>query len=88
MNCKYKNNTKAHNWNTVEYTQTNDIIKMKYLIDNNISIIRILEDDVWFDKNNWEKNLKQYIKKYDIVTIIYIDNNNNIYDKHKELLKL
>jgi len=76
------------NWNSVEYTQNNDIIKMKYLIDNNISIIRILQDDVWFDKNNWEINLRNYLKKYNKNTIIFIDNNENLYNKHKLLLNI
>jgi hypothetical protein len=30
----------------------------------NIQVIRILQQDVWLDKNNWQKKLEDKIKTY------------------------
>ena len=30
----------------------------------NIPVIRILQQDVWLDKNNWQKKLEYKIKTY------------------------
>lgn len=73
-------------WNSVDVTLKRDIIKMKYLKDNYINLIRVLQIDVWFGYNNWEKNLKNYIKVYDEHIIIYLDNKHNLYKKHKDCM--
>jgi len=53
------------NWQTPEYTHKNDLYKMKCANENKFSIIRILQDDVYFDKYNWLEELKTNI---DILT--------------------
>ncbi len=45
------------NWKTPEETQKVDKYKMEQARKNGYSIIRILQTDVWFDKNNWKENL-------------------------------
>lgn len=70
------------NWNSPEYNLKNDINKINLLIQNNYSIIHILQEDVWKDKNNWEKKLLNTIKLYYIPTLIYIDNKNKFYNNH------
>ena len=38
-------------------------VKMK-ANQKNIPVIRILQEDVWSDKNNWKKKLEDQIKTY------------------------
>jgi very-short-patch-repair endonuclease len=75
------------NWNTPEFTLNNDINKINLLIKNNYSIIHILQDDIWNNKNNWEMNLYKSIKEYYYPTIIIIDNKENLYKTHINELK-
>jgi very-short-patch-repair endonuclease len=59
-------------WDSPEETQKNDIYKMKQANWNDYSVIRIVQEDVWNDKNNWQINLMNCIKEYDIPVNIYI----------------
>jgi very-short-patch-repair endonuclease len=47
------------NWKTPEETIKNDVYKMKCAIENGYIIIRLLQDDVWRNKNDWEQKLKK-----------------------------
>lgn len=69
-------------WNSPEKTQKNDAFKMKKALEQKYTIIRVLQTDVWNDKNNWESNLSSVIKEYDTPSIIYVCNNNE-YDCYK-----
>ena len=59
------------NWNLTK-TKEYDKYKMKSANDHNYSIIRIYQDDVWKDKNDWQNKLIKCIKKYDKITNIFI----------------
>jgi very-short-patch-repair endonuclease len=50
-------------WRSPEETQKVDKFKMIQARDNGYSIIRILQTDVWSDKNNWKENLHEAIIK-------------------------
>ena len=50
-------------WKSAEETQKNDKYKMKCANENNFSVIRILQDDVYWDKYDWSKELTQNIEK-------------------------
>ena len=52
------------NWAPPEETQKIDKYKMDFANKNGYSVIRILQEDVWKDKNDWQKKLKTVIKKY------------------------
>ncbi len=64
-------------WKDPILTQERDKYKMECANKNGYSVIRIYQEDVWNEKNNWEDKLKNAIKKYDIPTNIYIG---KIYD--------
>lgn len=66
------------NWKSPEETQEYDNYKMNVANEKGYSIIRIFQEDVLKDQNNWEINLKDAIKKYDNVTNIFIG---DIYEK-------
>lgn len=67
----------VRNWKSPEKTQEIDKYKMDQAIKHNISVIRIFQEDVWSDKNDWQNKLKEAIKKYDEPVRIYIG---TIYD--------
>ena len=54
---------------------------MKKANENGYSIIRILQNDVFSDKNNWENKLIDAIKTYENPMCIYLCANNE-YDQH------
>tara|TARA_B100001778_G_scaffold307096_1_gene286874 strand:- start:807 stop:1901 length:1095 start_codon:yes stop_codon:yes gene_type:complete len=49
------------NWGSLEEHQERDMYKMEKAINNGKHIIRILQRDVWNDKNDWKEKLKQEI---------------------------
>ena len=67
------------NWRSFGETQKIDKYKMDCANKNGYSIIRISQLDVWNDKNDWENNLKNAIKKYDVPTNTMIG---DIYKDH------
>ena len=75
------------NWVSPEEQQQNDIYKMKKALDQEISVIRILQEDVYYDRIKWQEEIKnkiEVIKQTTEPTIQYICSNNE-YEKHKEL---
>ncbi len=66
------------NWKDPIATRKRDIYKMNQALLNGYSVIRILQEDVWLDKNNWETNLRSAILDIDPENpkIIYICENN------------
>jgi hypothetical protein len=63
---------KIYKWKDPILTQERDKYKMDCANKNGYSVIRIYQEDVWNNKNNWEENLKDAIKKYDIPINVYI----------------
>lgn len=51
------------NWKSPEVQQENDKFKMKCANDNNFSIIRILQEDIYHDKYNWLEEIQENINK-------------------------
>jgi hypothetical protein len=72
------------NWKCPEDTIINDINKINCSIENNYTIIHLLQNDVLNDLNDWEDKLIKNIKKYNTPSIVIINDVNNIYKKHLE----
>lgn len=72
------------NWGDYMETQKRDIMKINYALKNGYSIIHLLQDDVFNNKNNWQKKLIEAISG-DVVECIFIDNG-NMYAEHKRKL--
>ncbi len=49
------------NWDSPENQLKRDIYKMKCALENNIHVIRIFQEDVWNDKNDWKNKLLETI---------------------------
>lgn len=79
--------SQVSNWQLPERTRETDTFKMYKALENGYSCIRILQTDVLYDKNNWQSRLMESIKKYDLPTIIYI-NDGDVYEAHKYQLKI
>ena len=60
------------NWINPKITQQNDIYKMQQALNNGYTIIRILQTDVWKDKNDWENKLREQLHPHKIADIIYL----------------
>jgi very-short-patch-repair endonuclease len=73
------------NWDSPEINQKNDLYKMKCCNLHNYSVIRIYQPLVWENKEDWDSQLKQAIKKYDEPTNIYIG---KIYDSYRHVYNL
>jgi very-short-patch-repair endonuclease len=61
------------NWDPPEETRKRDKYKMEKALENGYSVIRILQEDIYYDKNDWENKLKNSIKIYENPTIIYLN---------------
>lgn len=59
---------------------------MKCAIENGYSIIRISQEDIYYNNINWQNELKNNIKQYDYPKIIYISQNKNLYDKYQKTI--
>jgi very-short-patch-repair endonuclease len=60
--------------------QKDDKFKIKCAIDNGFSVIRILQEDVFYNKYEWKKELLVNIKKYIKPEKIFICKNNEYYN--------
>ena len=69
--------SQVSNWVNPIKTQNNDMYKMKCANYNGISVIRIMQNDVWENRNNWDAKLLDCIKKYQIPVNIYIGHKYN-----------
>ena len=65
-------------WDPPEETRKRDKYKMEKALENGYSVIRILQEDIYYDKNDWKNKLINSIKLYEIPQIIYLD---DIYEK-------
>ena len=78
---------KVLNWNDPEKIQENDVYKMKQANKNGYTVIRLLQKDVWYDKNNWEENLEKHLYYHKEPAVIYISNGNEYKDHKEKMLK-
>jgi uncharacterized protein/very-short-patch-repair endonuclease len=66
-------------WESPENIQKRDKYKMDRALENRISIIRLLQEDVYLNKYDWKEKLLKVIKLYDKEKIIYLCENNEYY---------
>jgi len=80
------------NWASPEETNINDKYKMECANKNNYSVIRLTQEDVFYDKYNWKEDLLNNIEKIKndkIIQNIYMCKNNeyDVFNDHsKELV--
>ena len=64
--------TQVSNWKPPELQQERDVFKMNLALDNGYTIIRIYQPDIYLNRDNWDKETEESIKKYDVPEIICI----------------
>jgi very-short-patch-repair endonuclease len=64
---------KISNWGEPEKRRQIDIYKMTCAIANGFSIIRLFQEDLFYNRIDWKNELHKYIKKYDSPVIVFID---------------
>jgi very-short-patch-repair endonuclease len=75
-------------WNSSrDKVSDNDIYKMKCAILNNYKIIRISQEDVWHERFDWKEQLLKGLSEENVEDVLYISNDINIYNNHKEKMK-
>lgn len=75
------------NWDAPEETTKTDVYKMRQAILNGYTIIRILQEDVYYDRNDWQNKLLSQLINREHPIIKYISND-NCYNKHKKMFKV
>ncbi len=73
------------NWKSPDETRERDIYKMKLCLEHNISIIRLLWEDVYYDKVDWKNPLAKELNMKDLSSIIYLGEHGK-YQGHIELM--
>jgi hypothetical protein len=64
--------TQVSNWNNPHLTQSNDIEKMRIARMHGYTTIRLLQEDVLYDKVDWKHLLREHLMYHDIPQIIYL----------------
>lgn len=62
----------VRNWKSPEENFKRDIYKMKKALEKKYTIIRIIREDIYYNKNNWKEKLDKILIKYTEPTIFYI----------------
>ena len=72
-------------WKNPSDTFATDIYKIKKAINNNIRIIRILQEDIYYNKIKWKEILMEKIINNKNEKIIFIDTNNTYINYKKAI---
>ncbi len=79
----------VHTWNSPEETVRRDVLKMKYALDNKLTVIRCIQAEYYKDTEKFAKEkLIPHIKIYNMPQIIYNTTSISHYDNHKLLLNI
>jgi very-short-patch-repair endonuclease len=60
------------NWKSPELALEKDIFKMKKALEKGYTIIRIIQIDIWNDKNNWREKLDELLIRHENPSVYYI----------------
>jgi len=73
------------NWKDHCSTKKRDVYKMRCALAHGFTIIRILQNDVWQDINDWKNKLRETLYVYESPTWVFISENRE-YADHRKLL--
>ncbi len=71
-----------------EENYENDLFKTKKALENDYVIIRILQKDVLYDRNDWETKLKEAIRLYTKPACILLNNDDEYYKLWEGLVEV
>ena len=73
------------NWDPYRRTQKIDTTKEIAANESGITVIHIQQEDVAYDRYNWDDRLKSLIKSYDVPKVVFMGS--EVYMRHKYLLR-
>lgn len=73
-------------WTDPSIVQERDVYKIRQAIDNGYTIVHLLQNDVWKNRNDWKTKLNHIIEENPKRSCILIQNKNR-YDNHIKALK-
>lgn len=50
------------NWQNPKLTQQADVVKMRWAFEHGITVIRLLQEDVWTDSRDWQSELQKELR--------------------------
>jgi very-short-patch-repair endonuclease len=53
----------VHNWESPEIIQVRDKFKEERAKENGYNVKRILQEDIWYNRNNWEEQMIRILEK-------------------------
>lgn len=69
-------------------TRKRDVLKMKLAVEHNYILLRFFQEDIFFDRIDWQGEIDKYVGLENIKpSVYYICKNNQLYDKHKSDLQ-
>jgi len=74
----------VRNWDSHKDTFEKDLYKIKMAIENGFNIIRIFQEDIYENKNDWEEQTKYYIENYKDNKLICIGDE-KLYEKYNQI---
>lgn len=75
------------NWLSPDETRRVDVMKMDAAVEHGRTLIRIPQEDVYYNRNRWKVRLQKAIRMAVAMQepcIIFMDNSKNEYAKHEE----
>jgi very-short-patch-repair endonuclease len=60
------------NWLSPEETQARDKYKMLVAKENNYTVIRLCQNDIWTDKGNWKEKFEKAFHNYEKPSLVFI----------------
>lgn len=78
-------------WNSPEENQVNDTVKALNALLHTWSVMRMLQDDIWYDKIDWKSEIERQIEAAQSIpqpspSCIFIGG--DIYDKHRDMYQV
>jgi very-short-patch-repair endonuclease len=75
------------NWKSPKDTLQNDLQKMKTALNEDISVLRIYQPDIWSDKIDWKKCINDNLFTRSTPTVVFSSSDSEIYNNHASLLR-
>ncbi len=74
--------SQVFNWKSPEESAEIDRFKMQCALNKRVSVVRLLQEDVLFDRIDWRMHLKNAIKRYEFPSCVFICEDKEKYKNH------
>lgn len=77
---------KKRRWLDPRQMQLRDTLKMMYALEHGWTIVRIVQEDIWNDRNNWSERLRPHLRKHRQPRCILLDGDKGEYNDLRVIL--